>query len=393
MIQKSIENIDKSDLLSLISNAVLEKKTLDYKERFSGNGESDKKEFLKDVTSFANSSGGDIIYGIKEENGVPVELVGILNEEIDSKIRWIEDLVRQGVSPRIPGIKIQPIYVNDDEKALIIRIPKSWRSPHCVTLQNWSRFFARSSNGVFQLDVDELRSAFILSDTLGEKIQNFKNDRIANILAEETPMKLYSNSNILLHIIPLSAFDITSDKIDIKKVFNSQKLSPIYYGASKRRINFDGMILYSEAIEAGKVDTYIQLYKNGIIEAVESSFLSFVDNSGKKTIPFVAYEEELIKSTKQYVDFLKDMNVELPYLIFVTLAGVKGYEIKDVSSFFSYGHKIDRDILSPEVVILEDSNTETDILLRPIFDSIWNACGYTQSINYDENGRFKPKQR
>ncbi len=77
MIQKLIENIDKNDLLSLIDNVVLERKTLDYKEKFSGNGESHRKEFLKDVTSFANSSGGDIIYGIKEDNGIPIQLTGM----------------------------------------------------------------------------------------------------------------------------------------------------------------------------------------------------------------------------------------------------------------------------------------------------------------------------
>lgn len=125
MIQKPIEKIDKNDLLSLISNKILEKKTLDYKEKFSGNSDSDKREFLKDISSFANASGGDIIYGIKEENGVPIELIGIPNEEIDSKIRWIEDLVRQGVQPRIPGLKIYPIDVDDYNKALLIRIPKS----------------------------------------------------------------------------------------------------------------------------------------------------------------------------------------------------------------------------------------------------------------------------
>lgn len=204
-------------------------------------------------------------------------------------------------------------------------------------------------------------------------------------------MKLYSNSNIILHIIPLNAFDITSEKIDIKQVFNNQNLSPIYYGASRKRINFEGMILYSKAIEAGKVNAYIQLYKNGIIKAVESSLLSNADN-GKKFIPHVVFEEALIKSTKQFVDFFKDVKVELPYFVFITLTGVKGYEMpKSLSFYRGNEYKIERDILSPEVVILEDNNTEIDGLLRPIFDSIWNACGYTQSINYDENGRFKPK--
>jgi hypothetical protein len=43
----------------------------------------------------------------------------------------------------------------------------------------------------------------------------------------------------------------------------------------------------------------------------------------------------------------------------------------------------------PEAVLFDDSNLEIDILLKPIFDSIWNACGYEASINYDKNGRFK----
>ncbi|MDP4092088.1 MAG: ATP-binding protein [Bacillota bacterium] len=392
MIQKPIENINRDDLLLLVNDSVLEKKTLDYKEKFSGNSDSDKREFLKDITSFANSSGGDIIYGIKEENGVPAEIIGIYNEEIDSKIRWIEDLVRQGVQPRIPGIKIQPIDVADNKKALVIRIPKSWRSPHCVTFQNWSRFFARSSNGVYQLDVDELRSAFVLSESLSEKIQNFKNDRIANIVAGETLLRLNTKSNIVLQIVPISAFNIKAEKIDIKSVFNNQFFNTIYYGASRKRINFEGMILYSEAIEAGKVDAYTQLYKNGIIEAVESSLLSSADES-QKFIPYVAFEEALIKSTKQYIDFLKEVKVELPYFIFITLTGVKGYEMPKSFNFYrGIEYKIDREILSSEVIILEDFNTEIDLLLRPVFDSIWNACGYTQSINYDENGRFNPKK-
>jgi hypothetical protein len=386
MIQKPIDSIVKSDLLYLIDNSVLEKKTLDYKVNFSGNSDEDKREFLKDITSFANSSGGDIIYGIKEENGVPVELVGIPNEEVDAKIRWIEDLVRQAVQPRIPGIKIQPIDLGEGLAALVVRIPKSWRSPHCVTFKNWSRFFARSSNGVYQLDIDELRNAFILSETLGEKISSFRNNRIASIVADETGMPLYSSSNIILHIIPISAFAFTRKDIDLKAIYNGCKISPICSGAYNRRINFDGIFIYSVEMEKGKTDSYVQLYKNGIIEAVESKMLPFKD----KSIP-ISYEAYLIRSTKEYIEFLKELDIELPFFIYVTLTGVKGYFIPSSQRFFSSNQIIDKEILNPSVMVLDDFNTDIDVLLRPIFDGIWNAAGFTHSLNYNENGRFEPK--
>ena len=58
MLTKSIDQITEIDLKSLIDNSVIERKTLDYKAALPGNSESDKKEFLADISSFANSIGG-----------------------------------------------------------------------------------------------------------------------------------------------------------------------------------------------------------------------------------------------------------------------------------------------------------------------------------------------
>jgi hypothetical protein len=43
----------------LVDNQVSEHKTIEYKEALLGNADGDKKEFLADVSSFANESGGD----------------------------------------------------------------------------------------------------------------------------------------------------------------------------------------------------------------------------------------------------------------------------------------------------------------------------------------------
>ena len=46
MISKDIDHIAEEDLQRLITNAVTEKKTLEYKQALTGNTDSDKKEFL-----------------------------------------------------------------------------------------------------------------------------------------------------------------------------------------------------------------------------------------------------------------------------------------------------------------------------------------------------------
>jgi len=55
----------------------------------------------------------------------------------------------------------------DDGKGFIIlvRIPQSFASPHMVKFQNTSRFFCRNSAGKYQLDVQEIRNAFLATDS------------------------------------------------------------------------------------------------------------------------------------------------------------------------------------------------------------------------------------
>jgi hypothetical protein len=48
----------------LRTNGVAEGRQLDYKEQLPISSDDDKREFLGDVTSFANTAGGDLIYGV-----------------------------------------------------------------------------------------------------------------------------------------------------------------------------------------------------------------------------------------------------------------------------------------------------------------------------------------
>lgn len=83
MIPKAFDQITEQELQGLVNNGVLEGKTIEYKQEMTINKDSDKKEFLADVSSFANAGGGDLIYGIVEDRSTSAPEIVIEDSEID----------------------------------------------------------------------------------------------------------------------------------------------------------------------------------------------------------------------------------------------------------------------------------------------------------------------
>jgi hypothetical protein len=82
------------------------------------------------------------------------------------------------------------------------------------------------------------------------------------------------------------------------------------------------------------------------------------------------------------------LGVEPPLFVMLTLLGVAGYRL-DRSDFDD--HTIDRnDLIIPEVRV-EEFNADPHEVMRPIFDSIWNAAGCSRDMNYDEKGKWISK--
>ncbi|MEN6290884.1 MAG: hypothetical protein ABFD07_02565 [Methanobacterium sp.] len=243
------------------------------------------------------------------------------------------------------------------------------------------------------MDYFELKNAFNLSETLIEKINKFRNERISSILSESgSPLPLVEGSKTILHLIPLNSF-YTGQKYDIPSVINYSnffKFKPLYGGSINPRINFDGFATYTGLIE-GKTHSYSQLYRNGIIESVSTELL----NNDRKEISRGFHEIQIVKAIEDYLKIYEEMQVELPILIFITLIGVKDYtmyvpEGRRASSQDTF--PIDRDILTLPEVIIEKNEENIGNILKSSFDSIWNACGYEGSKNYNTEGEWNPRR-
>jgi hypothetical protein len=388
MINKNIDDITELDLQALITNSVVEGKTIEYKQELVLVTDGDKKEFLADISSFANASGGDIIYGISENKsvGIPESVKGIEIKNTDEETRKIESLIRDGVAPRISSINIKFIKLSNLKYCLIIRIPKSWNSPHQIIFKGTDKFYSRATTGKYRLDVNDLRRAFTLSEALHDKIKKFKEERISKIIANETPLSLGDSAKIILHLIPIVSFD-TGQNINLKTISQEVGLLPqIASNGYNSKFNFDGFLTFSG--NAAPFDSYTLLFKTGIIESVNGEYLNF---HTQKEIPSVDYEQCIVYAFKKYREAYNALNIGFPIIASLTFVGVKGYTMGLDPMRWRVTRKIpiDRDILLLPDILIENFNSKPEIQIKEWFDGLWNACGFDGSKNYEDNGNWK----
>jgi hypothetical protein len=390
LANKPIHSITEADLEELITNQTAEGKNVEYKVSLSLSSDEEKKEFLADISSFANTAGGYVVYGMKEDKGLPIDLPGIPIPDMDAEKLRLENIIRDGITPRIQGVGIEIIGLKNGNKALVVYMPQSWSSPHMVSYKKSSRFYARNSAGKYQLDVQELRQAFLFSETASEKIRDFRLERVAKIGADETPIQLTDHVKIVIHVIPLSSFS-TYQTINLVDV--AQNFIQYFRNATSRKYNIDGFISFLE-IQDNIAQFYYQVFRAGQVEFVTSR-LARQKHDDTPVIASLNAEDEIIEACLNSLNMQKACSIEPPIFVLISLTGVKGVILASKNTFDFPQHTFDRDTILTSEILLENYPQDKDhlsTLLKPALDAMWNAAGFPGSPNFNKEGLWRPRQ-
>jgi len=131
---------------------------LDYKTAL---GES--KDLCMDVSALANTVGGILIVGVKENGGVPKAWPGIEIPEGDPdkfKLK-IDDIICNGVTPH-PHVRIKPIPFEKKRSKwfVVLEVLYGNDPPYMVTIGGVYRHYHRHDGRNFPMSPNEIRSIF-----------------------------------------------------------------------------------------------------------------------------------------------------------------------------------------------------------------------------------------
>lgn len=137
-----------ADVDAFLQQRIGENLVLDYKRELSASTDKDRSELCKDISAFANSQGGMIVYGVDEDStdrtpqlppfGTP-RRVGRQSVE-----EWASQVLRSGVQPPL-DFEMETFDYGDeaDRCVLVVRTNASPSAPHMVTLKADNRYYGR----------------------------------------------------------------------------------------------------------------------------------------------------------------------------------------------------------------------------------------------------------
>ena len=398
LFDRDLSSINEQDLQALKDDKTPEGRQLDYKLDLPDDLPKNKVGFLKDIVAFANSAGGILLYGIDEERdadnkptGIPKEIKGIENLNFDDAQRRLDLIIQNGTDPRVPGVNIGQIPLENGNTVLAVRVPKSWSAPHAVDYQGHWRFYARGNALNYPLDVAQTRDLFNASENLSIKIRDFRADRIAKILSGETPVPLEKKPCMVFQLIPFEAFN-QGFSIDLKDEDAIFKLGRI--GSSegdRKRFNLDGFLMYDYSDDAASF--YVQVFRNGIVEAVDTMAIEPASQSNKTLTINGADVATTMKGVLiDWLPTLKQLGVSPPIFGFLTFLEVRGCALDKQPTRKGAPilgrHRVDRAIVELPEISIQDFSSSPDDLLRDPLDALWQAAGEKQCNLYYPTGKI-----
>jgi len=383
--RENFDDVTQADLQELIDAQVPEGLRIEYKQANYGNTDAEKRELLKDVSAFSNTSGGHLVIGIEENAGIATKLLGV-DIDADSEILRMEQMLRNAIEPPIAGIRMRAITLDTGSKVLLLRIPRSWNPPHRVTAQAVNKFFIRNSAGVSEPGIEELRTLFSQSTSALERARQFRNDRIYAVTNSESHRPLINDGRLFIHIVPAAAFSGMIN-LNVETIYSvHDAFSPLDASGMTPRFNFNGFI--NE--RGGETNRgYTQIFRNGVLEATLGGIVRKTDDGSFISGGWV--ERIFFKHIAPYINGLKNISVPPPLIIMITFEGVRDARYivdKDLRND-SPPPILDNPLFLPEC-LLQDYGSEIEYhkAVRPAFDALWNASGYAKSLFFNKDGMW-----
>lgn len=389
---KSFDQIQISDIEQLKNDQVTEGKFLDYKLEPPS---PDSKGFLETAIAFANSQGGVVVYGVKEltigneKTGKIDEICGFESTAIDSIKSRLEHQIRDSVQPKIE-YRMKELLLSNGRYILLVRVNQGWQGPYSYRHQRGLFFYRRAESQNVLMDHTEVKTHFLNSDTLRDKLRTFHTKRIQDIVTQQLPFNMESERIFTAHVLPLDSFrDGTVFSQDKLKQYVAS-VGPLSSSGYSDRPNIEGVFQYwsTGQMDHSKPVSYVQYFRNGVIEYGDSMILSSV--SGADRMHIKPFGDKFHPAVRRAIHFQKTLGLNGPFFLGVSLWNVKGIRLRQGNDEWQSDEfmRFDREHIQLPIFEIEDPNAAEHKITRPIIEMICNSAGWEKCLRYDNNDNW-----
>jgi len=262
----------------------------------------------------------------------------------------------------------------------IMSIQRSLFAPHIVWFEKDGRFWIRNNNGKEQMDVHQLRRAFLQSEEWEKQADNFRRKRLMDIQSLDFIRDLDFDFPYFIHIVPLRPGDSRIEVSVLKE--HLPKLQAIPFVTWQASVNLDGVLL---SLGNAKTQAYIRGFRNGSVEIFTSAPREQVKIGQESTwtINGLLLETYSVDYLQRFLEYATHVNISPPVVVFVSLLNVKGIYLFANPAWIKHmdpDHKrFDRDVVLLPGMIVDNFDKHALDILTPCFDLLWQAAGWDQS--------------
>lgn len=386
MLTKRLSDLTIDDVYAL--RGLTESRHLDFKSAPIGTADRDKREFLADVTAFANASGGDLVLGVGTAEGVASEIQGIELVDPDNEKLRLGDLIRSGAEPRLTQFDMTWVPIAGTRGVFVIRVPRSWTAPHRVTLQGHDKFYVRNSAGKHPMNVDELRRAFTASAAIADRMHSLQLERINLLAKDEGPFAMKAGPLFSFHGMPLSAI-VDPPALDLGNHQITRVMPPFGSSGYDWQHTLEGLATFSPR-QADGTRAYTLLFRNGTVEGVAQLP---VQKEGAYDAVFLGHVEQYtLAGWASLLSIAQQFEIEAPFYCLLSVINVRGL-LPYIPSAWRHeatgsAFRQDRLLLPALEVSLEASDKPATAIFKGLFDQLANAFGLPRSLSYDTTGQY-----
>ena len=153
------------------------------------------------------------------------------------------------------------------------------------------------------------------------------------------------------------------------------------------RYNREGILIYDFAYPDELSKSYIQFFRNGIVELYTAEI---IDPNKNKYLRADLVERVCVdiieRARKQLLDKL---SIIPPIAVDVTLTGLRNKAIKPVDKYAKPDiNRFDNDTVEFTQTLFKDYSQDIAGELQPNFDILWQSSGWPKSPYFDDKGNW-----